>query len=69
MHFLLFLIVNVMNLTHSESSMNGIIVYHIDEKLQIAQRKLKYISFFVINIMECMKHYITAGFPKLQIII
>ncbi len=41
--------------------MNGIIVYHIDEKLQIAQSK--YISFF-INIMECMKHYTMQGFPN-----
>ncbi len=42
--------------------LNRIILYHIDIKIQ---RVRKYIPFFVINNMKCIKHYITSRFLKL----
>ncbi len=36
-------------------------MYHIDIK---KQRERKYITLFDINIMKCIKHDITPGFPN-----
>ncbi len=38
-------------------------MYHIDKKKK--HRERKYISLFDINIIKCIKPYITPGFPTL----